>query len=188
MADADYVIVGSGINALVAAALLGRKGNTVLVLERNPQIGGCLRTEEVTAPGFVHDVMATTFVLFTTSPAYAELGPDLEKRGLAFAQTSAPTAVVLPDGRHVVLGMNRDANVAAFDRLAPGDGGRYAADMERLGADAPLLFALLGSSLWSPAFLKMIVREAWSRGPRGLASDLCHRRHPALRISPARIR
>ena len=77
MADADYVIVGSGINALVAAALLGRKGNTVLVLERNPQIGGCLRTEEVTAPGFVHDVMATTFVLFTTSPAYAELGPDL---------------------------------------------------------------------------------------------------------------
>ena len=169
MADADYVIVGSGINALVAAALLGRKGNTVLVLERNPQLGGCLRTEEVTAPGFVHDVMATTFVLFTTSPAYAELGPDLEKRGLAFAQTSAPTAVVLPDGRHVVLGMNRDANVAAFDRLAPGDGGRYAADMERLGADAPLLFALLGSSLWSPAFLKMIVREAWSRGPRGLA-------------------
>src|SRR5262249_60998855 len=65
--------------------------------------------------------------------------------------------------------MNRDANVAAFDRLAPGDGARYAADMERLGADAPLLFALLGGSLWSPALLKLIFREAWSRGPCGLA-------------------
>ena len=103
MADADYVIVGSGINALVAAALLGRKGHKVLVLERNDRIGGCIRTEEITAPGFVHDVMATTFVLFITSPAYAELGPELEKRGLAFAHTPAPTAVLLPDGRHVIL-------------------------------------------------------------------------------------
>jgi phytoene dehydrogenase-like protein len=169
VADADYIIVGSGINGLVAAALLGRKGNSVLVLERNPRIGGCLHTDEVTAPGFVHDVMATTFVLFITSPAYAELGPDLEKRGLSFAQSPTPTAVLLPDGRHAILTMDRAANVAAFDRLAPGDGEHYAADMERLGADAPLLFALLGGSLWSPALFRLIVREAWSRGPRGLA-------------------
>jgi phytoene dehydrogenase-like protein len=40
MADADYVIVGSGINALVAAALLGRKGHKVLVLERVRQARG----------------------------------------------------------------------------------------------------------------------------------------------------
>ena len=52
MAAADYVIVGSGINALVAAAQLGRKGHKVLVLERNDRIGGCIRTEEITAPGF----------------------------------------------------------------------------------------------------------------------------------------
>jgi phytoene dehydrogenase-like protein len=166
----DYVIVGSGINALVAAALLGRKGNSVLVLERNGHIGGCLLTEEATAPGFLHDVMATTFVLFTTSPAYAELGADLEKRGLAFAQTSTPTAVLLPDGRHAILSMSRAANVASFDDLAAGDGGRYAAEMERLGADAPFLFALLGGSLWSMGVLKIIIRETWSRGPRGLAA------------------
>jgi phytoene dehydrogenase-like protein len=36
MAAADYVIVGSGINALVAAAQLGRKGHKVLVVERLP--------------------------------------------------------------------------------------------------------------------------------------------------------
>ena len=33
-----------------------------------------MRTEEITAPGFIHDVMATTFVLFITSPAFAALG------------------------------------------------------------------------------------------------------------------
>jgi phytoene dehydrogenase-like protein len=37
----DYVIVGSGINALVAAAVLGKKGASVLLLERNATIGGC---------------------------------------------------------------------------------------------------------------------------------------------------
>ncbi len=66
MGNFDYIIVGSGINALVAAAMLGKKGKRVAVLERNPEIGGCLRTEEITAPGFVHDVIATTMVLFLT--------------------------------------------------------------------------------------------------------------------------
>ena len=169
MAAADYVIVGSGINALVAAAQLGRKGHKVLVVERNDRIGGCIRTEEITAPGFVHDVMATTFVLFITSPAFAELGAELEKRGLTFAHSPTPTAVLLPDGRHLILAMDRKANVAAFDQLAPGDGARFAADIDRIGADAPFLFALLGGSLWSSAMLKIVAREAWRRGLRGLA-------------------
>ncbi len=170
MAAADYVIAGSGINALVAAALIGRRGHKVLIVERNDRIGGCIRTEEITAPGFVHDVMATTFVLFLTSPAYAALGADLEKRGLAFAHTPTPTAVVLPDGRHAILSMDRKTNVAAFEALAAGDGARFAADVDAIGADAPFLFALLGGSLWSSAMLKIVAREAWRRGLRGLAA------------------
>src|SRR5438105_13275842 len=103
MSDVDHIIVGSGINALVCAAMLGRKGRKVLVLERNDRIGGCIRTEAITAPGFVHDVMATTFVLFITSPAFATLGPDLERRGLRFADADLPTGVLRPDGSHAVL-------------------------------------------------------------------------------------
>jgi len=45
------LIVGSGINGLVAAAMLGKKGKKVLLLERNERIGGCIRSEEITAPG-----------------------------------------------------------------------------------------------------------------------------------------
>ncbi len=54
----DHVIIGSGINALVAAAMLSLKGKRVLVLERENRLGGCMRTEEITLPGFHHDVMA----------------------------------------------------------------------------------------------------------------------------------
>jgi phytoene dehydrogenase-like protein len=167
---ADYVIAGSGINALVAASLLALKGRKVLVLERNAVIGGCIRTEEATAPGFVHDVMATTFVLFLLSPAYAALGPELEKRGLAFAHPEIPTGVLRPDGSSLVLRRDRAANVAAFDALAKGDGQQFAADMEKLGSNAPFLFSLLGGNLWSWNMAKTVAREAWSRKPKALAA------------------
>src|SRR3954467_2612803 len=102
--EADHLIVGSGINALVCAALLAGKGARVQVLERNDRIGGAIRSDEATAPGFVHDVMATTFVLFVTSPAFAALDADLARHGLAFANSPKPTGVLMPDGRALVLG------------------------------------------------------------------------------------
>jgi phytoene dehydrogenase-like protein len=77
----DHLIVGSGINALVAGALLARKGKKVLLVERAPHAGGCMITTEATLEGFHHDVMAATFVLFLTSPAYGELAKDLERHG-----------------------------------------------------------------------------------------------------------
>jgi phytoene dehydrogenase-like protein len=170
MATVDHIIVGSGINALVAAALLGRKGHRVLVLERNNRIGGCIRTEEITDPGFVHDVLATTFVLFVTSPAYAALADDLGKRGLEFCHTATPSGVLLPDGRATVLRMDRAANFSAFEALAAGDGAAYARDLESLGPDLGLVFSLLGGSLWSRATATVLAREAWRRGFRAFAS------------------
>ena len=168
MANADYVIVGGGINGLVAAATLGKKGRKVLVLERSDRVGGCLRTEEITAPGFVHDVMATTLVLFLTSPAYGALGKDLEARGFAVAHSELPTGVIRPDGSHVLFSRDRKRNVATFEALAAGDGTAFTAEMDRMGADAPFLFGLLGGQLWSRAMAMTIAREAWRRGPRAL--------------------
>ena len=170
MASVDYIVVGGGVNGLVAAAMFGKKGRKVLVLERNDRIGGCLRTEEITAPGFVHDVMATTLVLFLTSPAYAAIGKDLEARGFAVAHSDLPTGVIRPDGSHVLFSRDRARNVAAFEACAKGDGATFAHEMDRMGADAPFLFALLGGQLWSRQMAMRIAREAWKRGPRNLAA------------------
>ena len=166
----DHVIIGSGINALVAAAMLARKGDRVLVLERSDVAGGCMRTEAATLPGFTHDVMATTFVLFLTSPAYAALGPDLGRHGLEFCHSPHPTAVLRPDGTALVLTTDRAKNIAVFNAVAAGDGDRHGAVVGAIEADAPFLFALLGGNLWSWPTLKLLIGQARKRGLRGLAA------------------
>ena len=166
----DHVIIGSGINALVAGAMLALNGNRVVLLEREAVAGGCLRTEEITLPGFHHDVMAATWVLFLTSPAGAALGPHLARHGFEYCHTSHPTAVVRPDGSALVLTTDRAANVAAFDALAVGDGAAHARDVGGVEADASFLFAILGGSLWSWATARLMFGQVRKRGLRGLAS------------------
>ncbi|WP_028028716.1 phytoene desaturase family protein [Gemmobacter nectariphilus] len=166
---ADHVIIGSGINALVAAALLSRKGRKVLVLEREAVAGGCLRTDSATLPGFTHDVMATTFVLFITSPAYAELAADLARHGLEFCHTPHPTAVLRPDGEALVLTTDRAENTRAFNAVLAGEGDQHARDVGTLESDAPFLFSLLGGNLWSWKTAKLLFGQARRRGLSSLA-------------------
>ncbi len=50
--DYDAVVVGAGPNGLAAAITLGRKFNSVLLLEAAKTIGGGVRSAELTLPGF----------------------------------------------------------------------------------------------------------------------------------------
>jgi phytoene dehydrogenase-like protein len=165
--DPDIVFIGAGINSLVAAAMLSATGQRVLVLERSDRPGGCMRTDELTLPGFHHDVMAATFVLFLTSPAYGALGADLARHGFALCHTDHPTAVLRPDGSALVLGMDREANRATMNARASGDGDAHVRDVAATEADAPFLFALLGGPLWSWSTARLLAGQAWRRGLAG---------------------
>ena len=165
MAAFDHLIIGSGINALVSAAMLSKTGDSVLVIEREDRVGGCIYTSDaVTLPGYHHDVMAATFVLFMTGPAQEALGADLATHGFEYCHSPNPTAALRPDGSSVVLGMDRAANVAAFNALAPGDGDQHAADVGGIEADAEFLFTLLGQPLWSRQMVKLLSKQAWKKG------------------------
>lgn len=165
MAQVDHLIIGTGINALVAAAMLSRKGDRVLMIEREDRIGGCMYTsDQVTLPGYHHDVMAATFVLFMTGPAQEALGDDLAAHGFEYCHSPHPTAVLRPDGTSLVLGMDRAANVAAFNARGAGDGDQHGRDVGGVEADAPFLFALLGQPLWSRGTAVLLAKQAWKRG------------------------
>ena len=80
---AEVVIVGSGLNSLVCAALLAKRGIKPIVLERNAVFGGCIRTEEL-FPGYFHELMASWYPLFLGGEAYALLKDDLAQAGIEF--------------------------------------------------------------------------------------------------------
>lgn len=166
----DVIVVGSGINSLVCAALLARSGRSVKVLEREAQFGGCIRTDELTLPGFHHDTLSTAHPLFLVGPAYAALGKALHAAGLEYCNTTLPTAVLLPDGRHLALSTSRERNIAAFEGAHGSDGMAYAAALDKMGAHAPLVFSLLGNELWRLGTLRTVACEAWKQGPHALAS------------------
>jgi len=160
----DVVIIGSGLNSLVCAALLTGKGKRVCVLDRADVAGGCIRTETLTAPGFQHDTLSTLYPLFVTSPYFKQLEPLLGAQGVRFLNSPAPTAVVLPDGRSLIFTTDREANVAAMEACRPGDGEAYRQAMAEVEANAPLIFGLLGAELWTLATARLLADRAVSQG------------------------
>lgn len=164
MANFDAIIVGSGINSLVCAAVMAQRGKRVCVLERESVLGGCIRTESLTVEGFAHDTMSTAHPLFVTSPGYALLKDALHANGLKYCNNDTPTGVLLPDGRSLILRRDRAANIAAMNALAAGDGDAYAASMQFVEQNAELIFALLGNELWSSSVGKMMLGRVWKQG------------------------
>ena len=126
VAGFDAVFVGAGVNSLTGAALLAREGWSVCVLERNEVLGGAIRTvDDLTAPGFTHELMASWHPLFAGSAAYGELGDDLSRHGLEYLNTELPTATLFPDGGAAFLTTSLEDNVAEFERHAAGDGAAH---------------------------------------------------------------
>ena len=89
----DAVIVGSGPNGLSAAITLAREGLSVIVLEAKETIGGGARTEEVTLPGFRHDICSAIHPMGVVSPFIREL--PLAEHGLDHAAKVADVIAVL---------------------------------------------------------------------------------------------
>ncbi len=164
----DFVIVGSGINSLCCAALLSKKGHKVCVLERNNYFGGCIKTEELTIPGFRHDVLSGFHPLFVTSPSYATLREDLERHGLEYVNTSKPTASITSGKEACVLTTSRQKNIETFNKISEGDGDRYARTMAEMETDAEFTFALLGTELIRFGILRLFFRELVKRRLSGL--------------------
>ena len=95
------VIVGSGPNGLSAAIALARAGVRVTLFEADETIGGAVRTEALTLPGFLHDVGAAVFPLGLASPFFRSL--PLEQHGLRWIEPDVPLAHPLADDDAVGL-------------------------------------------------------------------------------------
>ncbi len=95
--DLDAVVVGSGPNGLAAAVTMAAAGQRLQVIEGPPTIGGGSRTEELTRPGFWHDVCSAAHPLVLASPFFQRF--DLAARGVALARPEVEIAHPLSQGR-----------------------------------------------------------------------------------------
>jgi phytoene dehydrogenase-like protein len=157
----DAVAIGSGINALVAGALLARRGWSICVLERNDWLGGAIRTAEITEPGFVHEVFASWHPLFTGSAAYAELKDELDARGVEYLNTELPTATLFPDGESRFLTTSHEQNVTEL-------GSGWETTVSEFLPKADLAFGVLSTELWSGDGAKLGWKAYRRLGRRGL--------------------
>ncbi|REE94617.1 phytoene dehydrogenase-like protein [Paenibacillus taihuensis] len=168
----DVIIIGSGHNALIAAAYLTRAGRSVLVLEKNDRPGGFLRTEELTLPGFKHDVYAAAHPLFLTGPAYADFREALEARGLRYVNTDLPTGVSMENGETAVLSRSSEDFAAEAERLAPGDGavlGRMFEEFAPFAGNVFELFSLDLSGKRASGIIQSLLHDA-RNGGKGYSS------------------
>ncbi len=148
MRSPDVVVVGSGPNGLAAAVTMARAGLTVDVFEGSETPGGGCRTEDLTLPGFHHDVCSAVHPLAAASPFFR--GVDLAAGGVTLRTPPVAFAHPLDGGRAAAV-------VGSVERTA-----------ETLGEDAVPYRRLFGP----------LVRDAGSVVPTALAPLRSVPRHP----------
>lgn len=92
----DAVVVGSGPNGLAAAITLQQAGLAVLLIEGKSELGGGLRTAELTLPGFRHDICSAIHPLAVASPFLQTL--PLAQYGLKYILPPVAAAHPFDDG------------------------------------------------------------------------------------------
>jgi phytoene dehydrogenase-like protein len=144
--DADAIIVGSGPNGMAAAVTLARAGLSVHVIEGAATLGGGCRTEELTLPGFRHDVCSAVHPLAGASPFFTgadggvwggrppEVGIDLAARGVRLLTPKVAFAHALDGGRAAAAAGSVEETAAS---LGP-DGRAYRRLVGPLVRDMPL--------------------------------------------------
>src|SRR5690606_34707414 len=122
----DAIIIVSGSNGLAAAIHLQQKGLKTAVYEQAATPGGSTRTEELSLPGFKHDVGSAILPMGFASPFFRDL--PLTNQGLEWIFPDIPYSHPFIDGSAYAcyqdleqtaaqLGEDRDAYLNIFEPI-----------------------------------------------------------------------
>lgn len=153
--DYDAVVVGSGPNGLAAAITMAREGCTVLLVEAKKTVGGGMRSDELTLPGFVHDVCSAIHPLAVASPFFK--GLELDKKGLQWIFPPAALAHPLDNGTTALLKTSIDDTAHTLGE----DGTRYVRLMHRLTRSTEGVISDVLGPLRIPQHPRATLRFGW---------------------------
>lgn len=160
MKSYDAIIIGAGHNGLAAAVNLAAKGWSVAVVEAKSTPGGAVKTQELTLPGYAHDVAAMNLSMFAGSAFHARHAADLARHGLGFVPAAHCFASIFRD--QTFLGVSKDLALTTerIAALSPRDAQAWKDLFATFGGDAPHIFGLLGAPMPSLAAAR-VVWKAW---------------------------
>ena len=164
MTEFDVVVAGAGHNSLITAAYLARAGMRVLVLERAARIGGDTSTEEVTLPGFRHDLCASAHTIFQSSPIVRNDELELGRYGLRYLFPDPVVVMPFLDGPGITMHRDRAATVRDIARHSPNDARAY----ERMLDDWDLIKDSQNRARYSPAVRPSDAIAALEATPAGV--------------------
>ncbi len=130
----DAILVGSGPNGMAAAIVLAQAGCSVVMYEAADQIGGGMRSAELTLPGFTHDICSTIHALGSASPFFRSV--PLAQFGLEWITPPAPLAHPFDDGTAAVLERSIEQTAIPLGR----DGAAYQKMMDPFARHSNGLF------------------------------------------------
>jgi phytoene dehydrogenase-like protein len=156
----DAVIIGAGPNGLAAAITLVQAGRTVIVFAAQDTVGGGVRTQELTLPGFHHDVCAAIHPFAAASPFFRTL--PLERYGLEWVHPTIPLAHPLDDGTAVLL----ERSVTATGESSGCDARAY----EQLMTPLVAQWEMLVQTVLGPLRIRPLLRHALALAPFGIAA------------------
>jgi len=116
----DAVVIGAGPNGLTAAIRLAQAGRSVVVCEAKDAIGGAVKTQELTLPGFRSDTFSAVYPAAAASPVFQRM--PLAEHGLEWVHPQAAMAHPMPDGRAGALYRDLQQTADSLNELHPGDG------------------------------------------------------------------
>ncbi|MGH9286620.1 MAG: phytoene desaturase family protein, partial [Acidimicrobiales bacterium] len=139
----DAVVIGAGVNGLVAANLLADRGWSVEVFEAAAGPGGAVRSGELIEPGYTNDLFSAFYPLAAVSPVLGGLG--LARHGLRWRRSPLALAHPASDGSCAAVSSDLDATAASLDAFAPGDGEAWRQLFRQWQrVERPLVTSLLG--------------------------------------------
>lgn len=162
----DVAVIGGGVNGLVCATLLARRGLRVTLLERRERLGGCADTAEI-HPGFKAPLVAQTL-----GPFDARLVRAL-KLPLACHEPETRVWAPLLDGRSLALFGSAEKTASAIRTFSSADATSYLGfekALARLGRIARRLAHTTPPDVDSPS-----ARDLFSLGRMALAFRLLGR-------------
>ena len=159
----DGLILGTGHNALVLQAYLGRCGLRTLSVDRARVAGGGLATvENPRHPGFLHNTHSFFHRALTAMPWYRDL--ELERHGAHYLEPDLNVAMILRDGRSLQWWTDIEKTVESFAQFSPRDAATLRRWVEEF---RPIVQQILLPEAQSPPLPPDRRRECLSRSPLG---------------------